>query len=72
MIIDVPPEMPVSKPLTGFMVAMRVLLLLHVPPVALSSSGVVVPVHVAVVPVMTDGSGYMVISNSLEQPSFIV
>ena len=58
----VPAEIAVSRPVDALMAATAGLLLLHVPPLVMSISVVVVPMHWSVVPITaaTDGAGLMV------------
>ena len=55
VMVAVPAVMPVTIPVEGFMVAMVVSLLVHVPPLTDSASVVTLPAHTDVVPVIAAG-----------------
>ena len=52
--VDVPADTPVTRPVPAIVAAV-VLLLLHVPPMVASVSGVVEPTHTVAVPVIAGG-----------------
>lgn len=60
--------MPVTTPDEVPMVAMVVILLLHVPPLAASLRVVVLPWHTLVIPVIAGGGGVTVTVPVIEHP----
>jgi hypothetical protein len=71
VISDVPGDVPHTKPLVPI-VATAVLLLVHVPPVAVSDSVVQLPKHTWVLPVMIDGAVFTVTTVVAVQPAVVV
>ena len=72
MIVDVPPDTPVTIPVEEPMVAMLVVLLLHEPPGVPSVSGVVRPEQTTAVPLIDPGAGLMVMALVALQPTALV
>ena len=68
MIVDVPADTPVTRPLDAPARATPVALLLHVPGALASESCVVNPAHTSRVPIMADGNGFTVTTTVLIQP----
>lgn len=64
-----PGNTPVTIPVLNPIVAMVVALLVHVPPTVALFSVVVWPTQTLVVPVITDGNGFIVIIFVAEQPA---
>ena len=58
MIVAVPPDTPLTTPVAEFILAIAALLVAHDPPPVASARVVVVPEHIAVVPVIADGRGF--------------
>ena len=72
MITAVPVVTPVTTPDADPTEAMPGEPESHIPPVAVSTSAVVVPEHVVKVPVMGEGAGLIVTGKVTEQPANIV
>ena len=68
VIVDVPDDTPVTKPVEEPTVAFAVLPLVHVPPLVASLMLVVKPAHTVAVPVMDEGSGLTVTTTVEIQP----
>ncbi len=62
VIFDVPAVTPVRAAFDEPIVATAVVLLLQVPPAGVALSVVVIPIHVCVVPLITDGRAFTVTS----------
>lgn len=68
MIAAVPGATPFTLPDERPTVAIKVLLLAHVPPVVVLVNSVACPAHTVIAPVMPDGKGFVVTTLVAEQP----
>jgi hypothetical protein len=66
--VAVPELIPINSPVDASMAALALLLLVHVPPIALLLSCTVSPGHNDVAPVIADAAGFTVITRVTKQP----
>lgn len=70
--MDVPTPLPVAIPVAATIVATEPVLLVHVPPVGVLLSIVLLPTHIIRLPVIAEGTGCTVMASVATQPLILV